>query len=76
MTSKADLLSLLKGDAQLEEDIVNKYSTLFQALKFHDDKDRAPIQSGMKILKTDSEKHFKLINEMIKYVEGSKNDGF
>jgi DNA/RNA-binding domain of Phe-tRNA-synthetase-like protein len=76
MINKDELLSLLKKDAMFEEDAVNKYSAFFQALKFNDEKDRQSIQDGMRTLKTDSEKHFNMINDMIKYAEGGSKDDF
>ena len=77
MIKKDALLKDLKEAFSLEEDIVGKISEFYDALGWRSTvkkESQEVIVSGLSVLKADTEKHTRMIKEMIKYAEGVAKD--
>lgn len=79
MIKKDQLLLDLKDDMGMEEEMIEKLSALVNALKLKDilsAEEHEKIRSSIKIMQTDSEKHHKLVADMVRYVNESERDEF
>ena len=79
MIKKDELLKDLRNDMNFEEDIVKKLSEFYNTLNWRQSLDKQHhivIEKGLTELKNDTEKHAKMLGDIIQYIEGAKKDGF
>ena len=74
MVSKSEILKDLKNDLGDEESIIKQLTDFYKALgwknvvklKYHKE-----VEEGLTMLREDTEKHTRLVREMIAYIERS-----
>ena len=79
MIHKSKLLRDLSNDLIFEEDLVKKLADFYNALGWRDVVDKehhAAMEEGFLMLKDDSNKHAKLIGDIITYIEASEKNEF
>ena len=62
-----------------EEDIIKKLSNFYLALGWKNEVSNDScelIENGLATLKNDTDKHIRIVSEVIGYIEGSKNNEF
>ena len=70
MVSKKEFMDDLSGYLKFEEEIVGKLTTFYQALDWRlaVKPEHVPvIEKGLMVLKADTEKHSRMIKEMLEY---------
>ena len=79
MIRKEEILKDLNNYLTFEEEIVKKLSSFYLALGWKNDLSRDScvfIENGLTTLKTDTDKHIKIVAEIIKYLTESKKNEF
>ena len=79
MVNKKELLDDLNGYLQFEEEIVGKLTTFYQALDWRPTvkpEHVAIIEKGLMVLKADTEKHSRIIKEMLEYAGKAEKNEF
>jgi len=79
MSKKVELLKDLKEIMLFEEEFVEKISDFYRVMGWRKEvsiDNLGCIDKGLAILKEDSQKHKLLVQDLIKYVEGSNQDEF
>ena len=71
MIKKDKLLADLKGFLRFEEDATKELSDFYQTATPND-----IVEKGLVILKEDTQKHIRLIKEMVEYMERSDKNEF
>lgn len=79
MVNKKELLDDLSGYLKFEEEIVGKLTIFYQALDWRSavkPEQVAIIEKGLMALKADTEKHSRMIKEMLEYAVKAEVDEF
>ena len=79
MVKRGELLKDLRKDLSFEEDVIGKLSSFYLSLDWKEglgETEVEKIRKGLVILKEESEKHARLIKEMVDHIESSAKDEF
>ena len=79
MANRTELLKDLRKDLSFEEDVIGKLSSFYLSLDWKEGLDKTEaekIREGLVILKEESEKHARLIKQMVDYIESSEKNEF
>ena len=79
MIKRDELLKALNEGLLMEAEMTHKLSDFFESLDWQnkiEENDLKFIEDGLKLLKSDTDKHAILIKEMVWYIENSGKEEF